>query len=68
MQFESLSEFFAMGGYGGYVWGAYGVTALAMIILLVNSLATSKKIKNEIKSKQERQARIEAAKNLENTL
>ena len=23
-----MSEFFAMGGYGFYVWGAYGVTAL----------------------------------------
>ena len=21
-----MSEFFAMGGYAGYVWGAYGVT------------------------------------------
>ena len=24
-----MTEFFAMGGYGFYVWGAYGVTALA---------------------------------------
>jgi len=28
---NSASEFFAMGGYGLYVWGAYGVTALCMI-------------------------------------
>jgi heme exporter protein D len=26
-----MSEFFAMGGYGFYVWGAYGVTALAIV-------------------------------------
>ena len=25
-----MSEFFAMGGYGFYVWGAYGVTALLL--------------------------------------
>lgn len=25
-----MSDFFAMGGYGLYVWGAYAVTALAM--------------------------------------
>ena len=34
----SVSEFFAMGGYAGYVWGAYGVTfallAIEVILLL----------------------------------
>lgn len=27
-----MREFFAMGGYGLYVWGSVGVTALLMII------------------------------------
>jgi len=27
MQWGSVSEFVAMGGYGLYVWGAYAVTA-----------------------------------------
>lgn len=27
MHWSSVSEFFAMGGYGLYVWGAYAVTA-----------------------------------------
>jgi heme exporter protein D len=27
----SLSEFFSMGGYGLYVWGSFGVTALLMV-------------------------------------
>ena len=31
MNWESLSEFIAMGGYGGYVWGSYGITALVII-------------------------------------
>lgn len=26
-----MKEFFAMGGYGLYVWGSFGVTALFMI-------------------------------------
>jgi len=30
-----MSEFFAMGGYGFYVWGAYGVTALAIVAELL---------------------------------
>ena len=31
MNWQSASEFFAMGGYGLFVWGAYGVTALCML-------------------------------------
>jgi heme exporter protein D len=27
---NSASDFFAMGGYGGYVWGAYAVTAACL--------------------------------------
>lgn len=28
MQWNSAAEFFAMGGYGLYVWGSYAVTAV----------------------------------------
>ena len=27
-----MTEFLAMGGYGFYVWGSFGVTALVIII------------------------------------
>lgn len=30
MQWSSPEAFFAMGGYGLYVWGSYAVTALVM--------------------------------------
>lgn len=30
-----MSEFFAMGGYAFYVWGAYGVTALVLVAEVV---------------------------------
>ena len=30
MQWNSASEFFAMGGYALYVWGSFGITALVM--------------------------------------
>jgi heme exporter protein D len=30
MNWNSASEFFAMGGYGLYVWGSFGVCALSM--------------------------------------
>jgi heme exporter protein D len=29
---NSAGEFFAMGGYGLYVWGTYGVTLLLMVV------------------------------------
>ncbi len=32
MFWNSVSEFVAMGGYGDYVWGAYGVTLMAIVI------------------------------------
>jgi heme exporter protein D len=32
MQWGSTAEFFAMGGYGLYVWGAYAVTAAVVAV------------------------------------
>jgi len=31
MQWHSVSEFLAMGGYGMYVWPSFGITGLCMI-------------------------------------
>jgi heme exporter protein D len=31
MQWHSLNEFLAMGGYGIYVWPSFGVTALCLV-------------------------------------
>lgn len=68
MYFDSFSAFLSMGGYGGYVWSAFGITFLSLGILLWRSIAGGRKIMHEVKAKQLRQARIDAAKNLENTL
>lgn len=32
MNWGSPAEFFAMGGYGLYVWGSFGVCSLLMIV------------------------------------
>ena len=32
MEWHSLSEFLAMGGRGGFVWGAYGTFVLLMLV------------------------------------
>ena len=34
-----MSEFLSMGGYGFYVWGAYGVAALAIVVELLRRIA-----------------------------
>ena len=32
MQWGSVAEFFAMGGYGLYVWTSFGVTAVCLMV------------------------------------
>jgi len=32
LHWDSVDAFFAMGGYGLYVWGAYGATAAALAL------------------------------------
>jgi len=41
-QFESLAAFWVMDGHGPYVWGAYIITALVLIYLLVSPLLQRK--------------------------
>jgi heme exporter protein D len=36
MSWGSLNEFMAMGGYGLYVWGSYGVAALCIALELIS--------------------------------
>ena len=43
----SASEFFAMGGYAFYVWGAYGATALLLAIEIV---AVGARLRNALRA------------------
>lgn len=36
MQWASWSDFWAMGGYGLYVWGSYAVFAIAILIEIIS--------------------------------
>jgi len=42
VNWESIEAFFAMGGYGRYVWGSYAVT-LALIALEIVMLRVRRK-------------------------
>ena len=35
---DTISNFLAMDGYGGFIWPAYGATALVLVGLLLVSL------------------------------
>jgi heme exporter protein D len=43
-----MTEFFHMGGYGAYIWPAYGIAALVMIGLMVATLRSLKSRETEL--------------------
>lgn len=45
-------EFFAMGGYGFYVWSSFGITAVCMIGACVHALRAESGIKRLIREEQ----------------
>ena len=45
-----MSEFLNMGGYGFYVWGAYGVTAIAIAIELISVCARLRAARKQSRS------------------
>ncbi|MCG2575600.1 heme exporter protein CcmD [Dechloromonas sp. XY25] len=51
---NSLSDFLAMGGYGLYVWGSFGVNVLIMavepIVVARNQKATKARLKRQIRA------------------
>ena len=62
MQFNSLSEFFAMGGYGFFVWLSYGACAVILLGIFISSKRTHGKILEDVKSQIAREERIKKAK------
>lgn len=47
MNWSSASEFFAMGGYGLYVWGSYGVTMALIAMELVSLVLRRRALQNK---------------------
>ncbi len=57
MNWGSFSEFLAMGGYGLYVWGSFGVTvlllALELALLLARHGAAKRQLSATIKDRSD---------------
>ena len=47
LNWASWSDFVVMGGYGLYVWGSFGVTALVMLIEVGSLSARRKAVQRE---------------------
>lgn len=56
---ELLSTFLNMGGYGGFVWSAYGIAAFILVGLAAQSVVTLKR--TELMLQQVRAIRREAS-------
>jgi len=54
IHWNSFSDFLAMGGYGIYVWGSFGVTALIMaiepIMVVRNRKTTIARLKRQMRA------------------
>lgn len=61
MQFESLSEFLNMGGYGFYVWLSYGSGLLLLLALGFNSTLGNKKVRKQIQQRIKREEKLKQA-------
>jgi heme exporter protein D len=61
-QFESISDFFNMGGYAFFVWASFICTFLCMAGVLIQSLIVGKKIKQGVQKEKVRAERIMAAR------
>ena len=54
IHWSSFSDFIAMGGYGLYVWGSFGVTVLIMavepILVIRNRKTTIARLKRQLRA------------------
>jgi len=44
-----MAEFFAMGGYAGFVWPAYGASVLTLAIAVITSLRAHAKARENVR-------------------
>jgi heme exporter protein D len=58
MQFDSVSDFFNMGGYAFYVWLSYGITLGSIVILVLLSARRKQTVLKEIAKQASREKRL----------
>lgn len=68
MQFDSFSDFLAMGGYAPFVWAAFGVSLLCLLGIWGHTVLARRKIIAGIREFEARRARRKSAKAKERLL
>lgn len=58
MQFDSFSQFFAMGGYGFYVWLSFGSGLVLIGLLILHSRYQHSSVKQQIAKKLSREMKL----------
>ena len=53
------TEFFNMGGYAFHVWTSWGLTVVALLLLVVFPKQRNKKIRAEIKRQIQREQKLD---------
>lgn len=51
----NLSEWFAMGGYGGYVWASYGLALVIVVYNLIAPIRRERRLLREIARRRRRE-------------
>lgn len=55
MAFASFAEFLAMGGHAPYVWSAWGVTALLLLLIVWHARVEHRQLINGVKRRVRRE-------------
>lgn len=59
MHFHSWADFWAMGGYAGFVWGSYAVTALLLGGVVVGPILRRRALLRELRAQVRRRQRAQ---------
>ena len=68
MQFDSITEFLQMGGYGSYVWSSVIIVILLLVGLTLDSVTGKKRTLTKIKQELDRAEKIQRANKPRTTL
>ena len=68
MFFQTWNDFFNMGGYGFYVWLSYGISLVAIVALIVQTIKQHKTVLQSVLREAQREVRLQKANNKGDTL
>lgn len=68
MFFQSWSDLIHMGGYGFYVWLSYGLSFIAIVALIIQSLMGKSAVLKFVKREQQRESRLQQVQQKGETL